>query len=151
MDIEKLQQLQTDYIKGLVEFSHSQKKFWKKLPYLALMADGRSGYNDNNVICYRYGFWRVGYQPGKSNYSYRVDCATGDICRWNAEHSIEKDCTGLLDIAISDLNAEAICQYLIAEGNKPMSSYMKSEEALRREQDEEIKRYNITKTYTRKK
>lgn len=154
MKLQELERLQKDYIEGLIKFSRSQKKYWRKIPYLAARCQGNGGYSDQYEYVTRSGFWRVGGGNGYGSYSYRVDCETGNICDWTLKGDDLKPAkasTRMMIIDVDDLNAEKICEELIRRAQREFSSIFKTREQVKAEQDELIKKYKIEEIYKRQK
>jgi hypothetical protein len=60
-------------IESIRDYSRSQKELWRRVPLLALEADGRSGYCDSYSMAYRQGFWPLAAAP------VYVDLASGEL------------------------------------------------------------------------
>jgi hypothetical protein len=73
--LAKIRSGRKELVADIREYARSQKEDWRRVPWLALQADGRGGYSDTYQYAYRYGFWLV----GSSNTSPAVDCATGEL------------------------------------------------------------------------
>jgi hypothetical protein len=56
-----------------------QKDLWQKVPYLALQADGRSGYHDQYNTAYRLGCWIIQSSLWQGHYHVYVDLETGEL------------------------------------------------------------------------
>ena len=57
-------------------YARSQKEEWRRVPWLALQADGWDGvYSARYQYAYIHGFWLT----GDSNASPAIDCATGEL------------------------------------------------------------------------
>ncbi|AGR48046.1 hypothetical protein PHIM7_324 [Sinorhizobium phage phiM7] len=153
MNLQEIEQLQNAYIDGLIKFSRSQKKFWRKVPYLAARCQGNGGYSDQYSYAIREGYWRVGGRTGYGSYHYRVDCATGNICDWTltGDHTKPTKFTkDLIMVLPHELNAEKIFEELLIDSQKPVRSLFKTEAQVRADQDELIEKYGITPIYKRK-
>jgi len=71
-----------ELINRIREYGRSQKNFWQQIPYLALQADGRYGYNDQYSRAYTQGYWaiRASCVSGYSNvYDVYVDLENGEL------------------------------------------------------------------------
>ncbi|MBS3169602.1 hypothetical protein J4210_03880 [Candidatus Woesearchaeota archaeon] len=60
------------------EYSQSQEKSWRRIPYLALKADHRCGVLNTLATAYNKGLWGVG-EKERGLYLMYVDLATGII------------------------------------------------------------------------
>lgn len=58
--------------KDVIDYVKSQKDIWQKIPWLALQADGRGGYNSMYGLAYEYGLWSV-------SDCVNVDLVNGDL------------------------------------------------------------------------
>jgi hypothetical protein len=65
---------------GIRAFSQSQVDSWKQLPYLALQAEGTSGYSSFRSKLYRHGLLHVVGQA-EGLYGTFIDCNNGNILR----------------------------------------------------------------------
>lgn len=74
--IEKDVQELTDFIR---DFSKEQKDLWQKVPYLALQADGRSGYSGQYSRAYEQGYWAIKGSTSEGRYTVYVDLETGEL------------------------------------------------------------------------
>lgn len=79
---------------------------WQQVPYLALRADGRSGWSDNYSRAYHWGLWTLSIvQYGY--YSFFVDCATGEVVASPERLNPVSD-DRLLTIPLTELDAEQV-------------------------------------------
>ncbi len=61
-------------------YTRSERELWQLVPYLALQADGRSGYSSQYSLAYSVGLWRIEHSLDRfSSYTVAVDCATGEL------------------------------------------------------------------------
>ena len=81
-------------INALREHSRSQASLWQQLPSLALMADGRSGYNASLQRAYREGYWTI--ESGDHRHTVLVDCASGEIVHQSKRDEPAPDASVLL-------------------------------------------------------
>lgn len=160
---KKIQQLKNDLVDKIKEYSRSQQKQWQQVPYLALQADGRSGFNDNYSRVYYTGYWAMESSVHNGDYHVYVDLATGNlvnayhasssVCIFDADipkesKQILADDDEIIALALDDLNARQLVQMLRQQAQMPYPSYYKPEEqeAWRRETLEKLK---LEKIYTR--
>ena len=82
MDLREMKRTLGADVSSLAEelrmFSKAQKELWQRVPWLALQADGRSGYSDGYAFAYHKGLWRIEASVQNSNYVVAIDCATGE-------------------------------------------------------------------------
>lgn len=62
------------------EYAAAQVPLWQQLPYWALQADGRTGWDSRYGNAYRYGCWSVG--TGRKYDIVQVDLETGALGRF---------------------------------------------------------------------
>ena len=77
-----LQPQAQELIDAIKAYCESQVDLWRRVPDLALEADGRTGYSSNLQLCWQRGLWEVGAskavsEPGRPLVS--VDCASGKL------------------------------------------------------------------------
>jgi hypothetical protein len=67
----------SNLVKKIREYSRSQKELWQQVPWLALEADGRTGWGYSR--CYNDGLLELDACKSDGRYQALVDLATGDI------------------------------------------------------------------------
>lgn len=66
-------------IKQIRQYSRSQKESWRRVPLLALKADGRTGHSDHYSRAYYNGFWTL-ERKGRFNHpEVFVDLESGEL------------------------------------------------------------------------
>jgi hypothetical protein len=88
-------------------YVRAQLKDWRRIPWLALEADGRGGYSDSYRKAYFYGLWPI--LSGQGGGTLFVDCATGEIVRNVGKPAPDEE---VLGYARSNLDAKKIIAYL---------------------------------------
>lgn len=82
MDLREMKRTLGADVSSLAEelrmFSKAQKGLWQQVPWLALQADGRSGYSDGYAFAYHKGLWRIEASIQHGSYTIAIDCATGE-------------------------------------------------------------------------
>lgn len=74
--LEKIRSDRRELVISVRAYVRAQKEDWRRVPWLALQADGRNGvYSAKYQYAYLYGFWLT----GDSNASPAIDCATGEL------------------------------------------------------------------------
>ena len=74
--LEKIRSDRKELVISIRKYVRSQREDWRRVPWLALQADGRRGiYPYKYEYAYRHGFWLT----GDSNASPAIDCATGEL------------------------------------------------------------------------
>jgi hypothetical protein len=144
-------------VKEIKDYSRMQKRFWQKIPLLALEADGRTGFLGIYSTAYKEGFWALNSSIKDGKYSVYVNLATGDLIdAYNASGSFsvsdidvpkksklvpasKKD---ILTLAFNlhELDAKRIIAQLMDEAQIPYPSYYNSEkqEAWRKKTRKEL-------------
>lgn len=60
-------------------FSRRQDDLWQRVPWLALEADGRTGYDGRLMGAYLEGYWGLGQVLEDGKFLVYVDLATGEL------------------------------------------------------------------------
>ncbi len=130
----------------------SQAELWKKVPFLALEANGRSGYSDDWNVAYQHGYWALRDIRTKQTLAY-IDCENGKLRAAN-ECTIENTTPSKRDLLIilADLkmaDAEAVVENLQQQSTRPHSSGYDpdQQEEWRKSQRE---KYGVEETYRRR-
>lgn len=111
------------------EYSRKQKEFWIQVPYLALQADGRSGYSDQYARAYRSGYWALQSSVGHGVYDLMVDLESGEIVSSGQLAFPAKSQRILyLSFSLEELNAKKIVDDLRLAAKDPHASYYKPAE-----------------------
>ena len=111
-------------------YARSQKELWQLVPWLALEADGRSGYLDNYSRAYHLGVWALRASCSGGSYSVYVDLATGELIRAGTFHWDQgklmpaSDDEILMPAAnIEELDAASIVKELQKESKKAIAKF----------------------------
>ncbi len=78
-NLKKLRESTKELVDFIKEISRSQKSSWQQVPYLALQADGRTGYSDRYARAYCHGYWALEATVRNGCYSVYVDLETGEL------------------------------------------------------------------------
>lgn len=97
-------------------YSREQCGRWRRVPALALEADGRQGYSDQYRMAYSHGFWGIG--------GMYVDLLSGElVCFRGFGESVPNPADDATVIALADnlavLDAKALITRLNVESRKP--------------------------------
>ena len=105
-------------------YTRSERELWRLVPYLALQADGRSGYSSQYSIAYSMGLWRIEHSLDRfSSYTVAVDCATGELVSIpNTREKAHKEDVFRCASRLHELDAAAVVLELRKEGKAPYSS-----------------------------
>lgn len=80
MNGTELRTARAAYCQMVRDYCESQVEVWRTIPWLALQADGRSGYNGNLARAYHWGHWALESSIGRyGGYSGFVDLANGRL------------------------------------------------------------------------
>ncbi|MDP3966562.1 MAG: hypothetical protein Q8Q04_03460 [archaeon] len=134
------------------EYSRSQKELWKKVPYLALEADGRGGYSSEIANCYQRGYKKV------SDFVY-VDLENGELIDYEGK-IVDDKWVAELSPNLNDLDAREIISELekdIKKEDQDFAGYESGDEDYRSCKTNEEWRtkvrelFGISEDYTRNK
>ncbi|MEK7628786.1 MAG: hypothetical protein AAB421_05245 [Patescibacteria group bacterium] len=141
-------QQRTALIDAVRACSRAQKDLWQKVPWLALQADGRTGYSDSYSRAYNNGLWTL--TVAHHGYcSAFVDCATGELVDAELRPLVEKY---VLEVAayIEQIDAHAVTKGLAADASRRTSDcYNADDQALWRK--ETAQSLNLSEGYVRLK
>ena len=134
--IKDIKDLAERLVASLRELSVSQASLWQQVPYLALQADGRTGYSDQYSRAYRQGYWAI--EPSLMDYgSYMiyVDLETGEfVDGYIPTNSANAKNILMLANYPEQLDVYRIIRYLKKECKKPtQKNYDKKEQKTWRE------------------
>lgn len=134
----------------------SQVDLWRKVPWLALQADGRSGAMGSYERAYYDGLWAIdGHTIISTTF---VDCDTGALVRLMQPQSNRYQIVPAWDDRVLQLatkpgvlTASLAITSLTAKAAAPRASYISKDEALKRDQlrAEIAHKYSVTEIYTR--
>jgi|APHM01.1.fsa_nt_gi hypothetical protein len=77
--LEDLKNSRDQLVENIREYSENRKKEWQKLPYLALKADGGTGWSNQYKTAYLHGFWWLEVYNHNGHKAAKVDLETGKI------------------------------------------------------------------------
>ena len=116
-------------VQKINEYSVSQKVFWQRIPYLALEADGRTGFDENLNRAYSEGRWVIEGSSQHGYYRIMVDLATGKLVNpFKPIDSAPKDVILGISSYLDQLDAKAIVERLETKSRKPCGSYYSEKE-----------------------
>lgn len=149
MNIKKeISQKRKEIVSLLKDYCVKQKEDWKKIPYLVLSSYGKGAFIDSYLNIYRTGCWPIGTH-------LCVDCATGKISMWDSMKNKLKPAplSFIYDLEVSDLNPGKLVKELEkdckGQDSEPHAFGM-GVTNVKKWREEEAKRYNVGKVYTRK-
>ncbi len=129
---EKISTQAKALVEAIREYSRSQKKLWQKLPYLALEADGRTGYLGTYAKAYRLGYWEVQCSVNRGDYNMYVDVETGEfISPWDYQKEVPDEYVLRLALRPQEINVEQIIEELRQKAQRPTSSVYNSHKQAR--------------------
>jgi len=123
-------------------YSESQAKLWRKIPFLALQADGRTGFSDKYSMAYNFGYWNLEFSIKEGKYTIIVDLESGrlmearsfgdvvldDVVNSGVEprEADDKEIIGLA-FNLDEINAQRIISDLANGKKSPYPSYYNPE------------------------
>ncbi len=141
-------------VEQVCAYSIAQKSLWQQVPWLALEADGRHGYNGAYSGAYSHGFWPLHSTnmtgPGYVGY---VDLATGNLVL-SMTQPVRPSNARLACIACEPdlLNAQKLLDHLTTESVRPYFEHHDEQEIARiTAWREELRtRFRVQKVFERK-
>jgi hypothetical protein len=103
-------------VADLKVYVQAQKETWQKVPWLALEADGRTGYSDG--VVWREGKLRIPF-GSECNYIAYIDLATGELMPFGDPRKL-----ALLATALELVDAEQVVAELAERAAEPQRSYV---------------------------
>lgn len=144
MNIVELGQI--NLARKINEYCKSQVDDWRRVPYLALMTDGITGWNGTYATAYDMGVWRL--ESGqKYGYYLTIDLSTGELCNFNRKLDFSNmyDVRDICKLEADELDAKRICDSLEKQSKEEYRSYTNIDKIR-----ENHKRYaHITPTFIR--
>ncbi len=143
-----------DLVKEIRDFSRSQVDLWKRIPWLALEVNGRTGYDGWLNSASISGIWLVhALLPGDSGrVNALVDLLTGDLIDTAAFLQggkfvpLKDDAVLQFCFAMDRLDASAIVHKLAADADKPHLAHVNVERQLALRENIR-RRYNLKPMY----
>ncbi|MFA6603754.1 MAG: hypothetical protein WCT10_02835 [Patescibacteria group bacterium] len=119
-----------DLAESIRAYARSQKEQWQLVPWLALEADGRSGYLDNYSRAYNLGVWALRATSSHGCYLIYVDLATGELVQSYTFHNTRGKLVTASDREVlvlathlEELDAAMIVKELQKESKKPTNKF----------------------------
>ncbi|QIG77696.1 hypothetical protein EVB64_109 [Rhizobium phage RHph_TM61] len=110
MTLEEVLETKKYYINSLREYSRKQVDLWRQVPWLALQAQGRSGWSDAYGRCIRNGIWTINSATNGGYCATSVDCDSGELMYFNKP--MRDNCKELMLIDPKELDASLVIAYL---------------------------------------
>ena len=147
----KLESMTKELIDKIREVSRSQKDTWQQIPFLALQADGRSGYSDQYARAYTQGYWAVRATVRNGSYAVYVDLETGELVNaFNSRKVAEDEDVLLIASSLNQIDVASLIKELRKQVKQPTSpSYNVQEQEKWRQ--EILKEYNLKPREYRRK
>ena len=146
-----------DIVEMVREYSRTQNELWRRIPHLALEADGRTGHSETYGLAYSYGYWHLDRE-----YGIHVDLENGELVSssniWKGaldthllpdEKRLANDSkVAALIFNLHKLDARAIMEHLKTVARKPYGSYYNAKKKdVWREETRKI--YDVTEIFKR--
>jgi len=120
-------------VKKIGDLSKKQRHLWQQVPYLALHADGRSGWRDDYNRAYTSGYWALA--SSQRNYTVYVDLETGNLVdAYDLRKSAKEEDILALAMRLYVLRADKILRYIRFESTQPIAHYYSADDRKKREQ-----------------
>jgi len=147
-EIDPLTQALDKLLEELKKRALGQADLWRKIPFLALQADGRSGYSGKHARAYREGYWEIS-DPYSGEYLGVVDCDSGELLRYEPTAPICR--YSLVQILASPdlIDARGIIRSLREVAREPYGSYYKPTIQNKKRNDEQ-REYGVHPIFRRK-
>ncbi|PJE51115.1 MAG: hypothetical protein COV29_02475 [Candidatus Yanofskybacteria bacterium CG10_big_fil_rev_8_21_14_0_10_36_16] len=136
-----------ELIDKIREISRLQRSLWQQVPYLALQADGRTGYADQYMRAYRSGYWVITSSCRDGCYHVSVDLETGElVCPLAPERKSSDEDVLRIALSLHEIDVERILRKLKIASERPFHRSYKQEDKERRKrlQDSILEQGNIT-------
>ena len=148
---KKLSASTKDLVNSIRELSKSQKDTWQQVPFLALQADGRTGFSDQYSRAYCQGYWAVASTVRSGSYSVYVDLETGELVSAFDPRKQARD-EDILMIApnLNQIDAVSLVIELAKDPERPVGSYYNAQKQEKWRQ-ETLKEYNLRPAEYRRK
>lgn len=154
MDFTEINRSAVELIEKIRDVSRSQKDLWQMVPFLALQANGRSGYSDQYMRAYQSGYWAVVSSLRDGYYHVFIDLETGDLVEWYGTVQKKAPDNSVLIIAvnINELDAAKIIDELRAKTKEPIHETYNAKDIIKRKNrmDSVLSEGNITPTSYRR-
>jgi hypothetical protein len=138
-------------VASIRNYIKSQRRLWRKVPWLALHANGQSGgFRDALQYCYLEGIWGIFVSMGDGHYQYVfVDCDSGEIVNSPSHPETDENVMRLLGY-LDNLDAASVIERLEAKAReKTPRSAAKTHGELQEWREEIIERTGLKKIYRR--
>lgn len=121
-----MKDLQIKLAQDIQAYSISQVELWRRVPYLALMCDGLTGWSGGYSTAYSMGLWRLGSCIQHGGYTITVDLESGNLTLYDKpinfdmySHIIRLIC----QIDAKNLDAKVLVNWLEFQSNEKPKSY----------------------------
>lgn len=133
MNIQQLTTFRGDYIDALRQFCREQKSLWQQVPWMALQADGRTGWSESYARAYKSGYWTIDRVRVHSYYVGFVDLATGELVGIGPGKSLSTatPLSGdfVLQVTIKDIDAAHVIGEIQQDVMRPLIAYSEEDNA----------------------
>jgi len=148
---KKLSASTKELVKSIRELSRSQKGVWQKVPFMALQADGRTGFSDQYSRAYHQGYWAVTSTVRGGSYSVYVDLETGElVSAFDPRKEARDEDVLMIASNLNQLDAVSLVNKLSIDAKQPVGHYYNAQEQEKWRQ-ETLKEYDLKPTEYRRK
>jgi hypothetical protein len=131
-------------VKEIQDYSMKNKAYWNKVPYLACMANGRTGWNDQLSRAAEQGYWAVNAVSGY--YRIYVDLETGRLVTpLKLTNDANEEDILALAFQMDEIDAAKIAKELEEWAKEPYGSYYSGKQINEREENvkKTIKKFGL--------
>jgi hypothetical protein len=139
---KKLLAITEELVDSIRELSRSQSEIWKRVPFLALQADGRTGYSDQYSRAYGQGYWAIESSVRSGSYRVYVDLETGElVSAFDPRIKARDEDVLMIAMNLDQIDGASIVKELKKEGTEPVSPYynVRKQEKWRQKMFKELK------------
>lgn len=133
MNVQQLTTLRGDYIEALRQYCREQKSLWQQVPWMALQADGRTGWSESYARAYESGYWTLERVMVHSYYVGFVDLATGELVGIGPGQSLSTAAPlngdFALQVSIKDIDAAQVIGEIQQAVMSPLTAYSEKDNA----------------------
>jgi len=130
MHVQRLAIERESIIQEIRDYVRDQKDLWAQIPYLALQANGRTGFSDNFSRAHDLGYWAIKASVRNGYYEIYIDCAIGELVDPRDPAKAIGDSEVLMLLSdLSQLDASEIIEKLRREAGEPVKCYSEKDQA----------------------
>ena len=121
---DKLAATSKELVEQIRELSRSQRSLWQQIPFLAVLADGRTGFLDHYSRAYYQGYWAIRASVRDGCFTVYVDLETGElVCSLNPGIKASDNDLLMIASALDQIDAAAIIEELSTKAKQPIGRF----------------------------